>query len=151
MKSAFLPALVSLAITCGALAQPPGELGVQPRIMLVDAVNPDAKSITLVDHVNVYKSVPKVVPVTIEVNGMKQVVNQTVVETVAVLETRKIAFTANGKNATDPTGNPITNEDLFKRLKPGIAVLVLPSVQKLSPAVQRLYSKDAVVLISDGK
>ena len=48
--------------------------------------------------------------------------------------------------AFDHTGANLTKEQVFQRLKPGMAVLLLPSGQNLQPAYKPLLSKDAVAL-----
>jgi len=57
---------------------------------------------------------------------------------------------ADKDRATAPDGTLLSKEVVFKRLTPGTAVLVMPGNVKLSPAQQRLFSKDAVILMLPG-
>jgi hypothetical protein len=147
--AAFLVA--TLAMIPFASAQPPEGLGVQPQILQVQKVDANANQVALVAQRTVFKNVAKTVPVEVIENGVKKTVNKLVTETVPVIEYITLQWAADGKNATDIFGNALTKEEVYKRLKPGIAVLQLPPGQKLSTVLQRLYHKDTVILVIGGK
>jgi hypothetical protein len=153
LYAAFLVAMMVIAPS--TLAQPPGGppvgLDVLPQIVQVQKVDANANQVALVAQRTVYKTVAKTVPVEVIENGVKKIVNQTVNEAVPAIEYITFQWAADGKNALDLAGKPLAKEEVYKRLKPGIAVLQLPPGQKLSTVLQRLYHKDTVILVIGGK
>jgi hypothetical protein len=135
---------------------------VMPEIQLVETVAPNAGALTTITQGIKYVAVPKViqemVPVTFQEkiveNGVEKVVTKTVFQPVNKTVTeyqaqmQKVAkqWSIGADTATDVAGNKLAKDEVFKRLQPGMAVLVLPPGQKLQPALQRLFSKDAVIL-----
>lgn len=141
--------LLTVGMVSVVHSQPPA-LGPAPKILLVDAVTPDQGIVAIA----VEKTVTEVVPVVVEekviVNGMEMIVARTVLQTVSKVVQVKQAWNAGANKAFDSSGQPLTKEEVFKRLKAGDAVLVVPAGQKLAQAFLRLLSKDAVILESAG-
>jgi hypothetical protein len=176
MRRAICLALVSAVMTSAAAAAPPKPpppppvtglyttfTQTMPEIQLVETVAPDAGTFTTVKQVTKYAMYPQQViekvPYQIQeqviVNGVPTTVTKTaykeVVKTVAPVpqQLHKISklWSVSSDTITDSAGKHLSKEEVFKRLQPGTAVLVLPIGQNLNPAWQQLLNKNAVLLM----
>ena len=140
-------AVLAIGLACTAVAQAQPKVAPPPEVLVVHAVNRDKAAVQFITEVTVPQQVTRTVPVEINVNGQKQVVLQPVTETIMVKQTILKEWAANTHKAYDVAGNPLAQEELFRRLKAGDAVLLVNG-QKLDPLYQKLFNKDVIVLIS---